>query len=128
MRADRLQEGIEQFEITLKLKPGYSQVLVNLGAALGKAGRLDEAVVQLQEAVRRNPDSLDAYANLAKAYQLLGQPAAAVAAAEQALVLAQVSGNPTVAGQIESWLKAHRAEQPNERDESSPSRGGSANP
>ncbi len=44
-------------------------VRYNYGALLLNAGRYDEAIVQLDEAVRLNPENADAYYNLGAAYQ-----------------------------------------------------------
>jgi len=38
------------------LKPNYAEPHNNLGSALAEQGRIDEAISQFQEAVRRKPD------------------------------------------------------------------------
>jgi Tfp pilus assembly protein PilF len=57
----------------LKIDPDYTEAYNNFGIALAQAGRLDEAIVQFQEALRRNPHNSDTIKNLEKAQAMLHQ-------------------------------------------------------
>ena len=51
---------------------------MNYGATLGSAGRLDEAIASLEQAVRLQPGSAEAHFNLAQAYALQGDDPRAI--------------------------------------------------
>ena len=53
--ADDLEGAIEQYRRTLALEPAYLDALINLGLALQRLGRLDEALDSLTAAVRLAP-------------------------------------------------------------------------
>ena len=72
---------------TVALTPDAPRARNNLGNALFEAGRTDEAIAQLKEAVRLDPLEADAPANLGRAQLHAGQPAAAVSSFTQALRL-----------------------------------------
>jgi tetratricopeptide (TPR) repeat protein len=57
----------------------------NLGMALGQAGRLPEAIVQYEQALRIKPDSTDAHNNLGVALAQTGKIEEAIAHFEQTL-------------------------------------------
>jgi Flp pilus assembly protein TadD len=58
----------------VRLLPDYSNARINLGIALGSAGRLDEAINQFQEAIRLKPDDPDARNNLTRALEVQKNP------------------------------------------------------
>ncbi|MGA2799130.1 MAG: tetratricopeptide repeat protein [Thermoguttaceae bacterium] len=62
-----------------------------------------------QQALRLNPDLINAYYNLALAYARLQQSSEAVAAARKGLELARSAGQANLAKQIEDWLNSYRA-------------------
>jgi hypothetical protein len=64
------------------------EVYNNLGATLNDSLRYAEAVEALQDAVRRKPDFVPAYANLGYAYLQMNDPVAAVRSLERAVMLA----------------------------------------
>jgi hypothetical protein len=59
----------------------------NLGNALMRQGRLDEAIVRFRQALAIDPGLVVAHVNLASAQAARGHPAEAVAACQQALAL-----------------------------------------
>ncbi len=83
----------------------------NQGVLLADAGRWQEAVDQLVEALRLDPSRLQAYAKLATAYAQLQRPADAIAAAEKGLEMARFSGQTQLAQQFEIWLANYRTQQ-----------------
>ena len=53
----RTAEAIAEYQAALRLKPGYGEALVDLGAALAAdPGRAAEALGQFQQAVELHPD------------------------------------------------------------------------
>ena len=110
-RADRAQEGIEQFHEALRLKPDFAEAHLNLGIALSKVGQLQDGIEEFKKTIAINPDSINAYTNMTKAYVMLQRPADAIASAEKALELARAQGNTAIAGDITEWLKSYRSEQ-----------------
>jgi tetratricopeptide (TPR) repeat protein len=66
-------EAIRQYQITIRLKPGYADAYFNLGAALGRKGQMDEAISQFQKAIRLKPDDAEAYNSLGIALGMKGQ-------------------------------------------------------
>jgi tetratricopeptide (TPR) repeat protein len=55
-----LDEAMDQFNIALRLNPGYANAHLNLGKALANAGRVEEAIKELSEAVRLDPNLTEA--------------------------------------------------------------------
>jgi Flp pilus assembly protein TadD len=52
--------------------PKSAEAHNNMGIALGSKGRLEEAIVQFQQAVQLNPENAEAQHNLASALQAVG--------------------------------------------------------
>jgi predicted Zn-dependent protease len=67
-----LDEPIAVFQKAVKINPNSYTIRFNLGKALFQNGKLDEAVMQLQEVLRLKPDLSSAQEHLVKA-QALGQ-------------------------------------------------------
>ena len=83
--AGKLLEAGEQYEQTLRLRPGYAEAENNLGITLAQAGRLPEAVMHFERALQINPDLADVHGNLGHALMLLGDEAKAMGHWERAL-------------------------------------------
>jgi tetratricopeptide (TPR) repeat protein len=81
----------------------------NLGSALARAGRLNEAIENFQHALKLNPQALDVYGHLADAQVSADQPDEAIATVERALELARQSGAHSTAEKIDARLAAYRA-------------------
>ena len=86
-REKRLEEADAWFTQALALNPESWSWYVARGNAARYAGNLRLALAVYQEALARFPDYAPAYYEMAYAYQLNEQPAQAMAAIEQALVL-----------------------------------------
>jgi tetratricopeptide (TPR) repeat protein len=84
-RTGRVQEAIEHWEQTLRLKPDYAWAHNNLGATLMNQGRLHEAISHLEQALRLKPDFAAAHNNLGNALTGLGRLEEAIGHYEQAL-------------------------------------------
>ncbi|HTS18874.1 MAG TPA: tetratricopeptide repeat protein [Verrucomicrobiae bacterium] len=81
----RLEDGLQQYERALKIKPDYAEVHYNMGAALAQAGRVAEAIQHYRQALRIRPDFADARSNLGIALAGLGRLQEAIDEYEQAL-------------------------------------------
>jgi tetratricopeptide (TPR) repeat protein len=69
----QLDVAIKCFERALAIKPGYVDVLNNLGVALHDLGRFDEAVRSYMRAVRVQPNYAKGYFNIGQAFNALSQ-------------------------------------------------------
>jgi arylsulfatase A-like enzyme/Flp pilus assembly protein TadD len=72
-RLQHLPEAAAEYEMALKLDPDHFQANLRYGRMLFLEGHADAALPKLAHAVRVNPDSAEAHAFLADAYQQLGQ-------------------------------------------------------
>jgi len=57
----------------LEIRPAYAEAHNNLGVALARQGRLDDAIVHFSESVRLEPNYSQARANLELALQEAGK-------------------------------------------------------
>lgn len=84
-------------------RSGYPHLVYNLGKALRLLGRNDEALPVLQEALRYSPDTAGYWAELARVYLALNEPATAATLYSQAIVLDPADPyNP--ADRAEAWF------------------------
>lgn len=86
--ADLLAEMVTQYRDLLRDFPEFARGHHNLGVALSRLGRFDEAVTSLERAVEIEPSLASAYNSLGLAYEGLGRRQAAETAYRQALVVA----------------------------------------
>jgi tetratricopeptide (TPR) repeat protein len=107
----RYDEAISEFERALELKPDLAQAENNLGDSLRLAGHAAQAIVHFQNYLRLKPNVPEVNFRLAVCFAQLNRPADAIAAAETALQAAQSVNKTTIAGEIEGWLSAYRAQQ-----------------
>jgi tetratricopeptide (TPR) repeat protein len=61
-------QAIRKYQELLKLRPEVMEARANLGAALARAGRLDEAIEQYRAALAKSPQNAALRMNLALAY------------------------------------------------------------
>jgi tetratricopeptide (TPR) repeat protein len=71
----------------LRLKPDYLEAHYNLGVALIRLGKPQEAIRHWEQAVRINPDFAEAHYDLGHASEELGRTTEAIEHYEQALRL-----------------------------------------
>jgi tetratricopeptide (TPR) repeat protein len=108
-----------QFEQALRFQADYPMAEYNLGIALGKVGRLPEAIKHYEKAIRLKPDYTAVYYNLATSYAKMNKSSEAIAAAQKGLEFAQSQGLSAKAKQFEDWLRSYRAK-PSEHSGASP--------
>jgi len=84
-RANRFSEAVEQYELSLKIKPDNAEVRNNLGLALSQVNRVPEAIEQYKWALRINPKYVPAYTNLGYILDQIGQRSEAMEEYDQAL-------------------------------------------
>lgn len=85
----RLEEGLELVNSVLERQPEYPEVRDTRGQILLKLDRIDEAIVDLEYALRFLPRSKVTRGALIKAYRAIGQD---VLAEEHELLLKQIEG------------------------------------
>ena len=97
---------VEDYRTTLTIwqdcvdkRPGNAAARNNLGQALLREGRLEQAMLHLEQAVRINPAMTEAYSNLAGVMDRSGRSAEAIELLERALAL-----NPDRPARIHSNL------------------------
>jgi tetratricopeptide (TPR) repeat protein len=104
----KLDEAIQHFERALQLRPDYADALNNLGFALAKQGRWDEAIQHYERTLQLRPDYAEAHCNLGIALAKQGRWDEAITQLQQALALAMVQGNTTLAKSIRTRLKSYQ--------------------
>ena len=67
MDAGEINEAIEHFNSSLKIKPGNAEAYNNLGNAFSRFGKIDDAIEQYRKAVTLKPNLPDAHYNMALA-------------------------------------------------------------
>jgi len=65
---DPLEKELEMYRLALEILPSFSRARNNLGVALRRRGRVDEAIEQYKLAIEHNPKSAEAHSNLGTAY------------------------------------------------------------
>lgn len=86
-RAELCGNAIEEFNVALRLDPGYIEVLNNLAVTYHRMGLVDKAVERLKEALRLRPGYPEAHCNLGNIYASAGRFGEALAEFEAALTL-----------------------------------------
>jgi protein O-mannosyl-transferase len=84
-RRGNLTDAVEQYELSIQIKPDYSNSHSGLGNALLKLGKVPEAIEQYQEALRLQPDDATAHNNLGVVLFRAGRVPEAIEQYEQAL-------------------------------------------
>jgi protein O-mannosyl-transferase len=102
-QAGKLNDAIDRYEQTLKLKPDMALAHNNLGALLSQSGKLDEAIGHYEEALRIRPDYSKAHCNLALALLRTGKRQAAIEHYKQAI---RLKPDYVEAGNNLAWLLA----------------------
>jgi tetratricopeptide (TPR) repeat protein len=70
---DPLQKELEMYRLALEILPTFHRARNNLGVALRRRGRVDEAIEQYKLAIKDDPKYAEAYSNLGTAYLYQGR-------------------------------------------------------
>jgi Flp pilus assembly protein TadD len=89
LQLDDASEAVGFLALAVQLKPDAADLHYNLGNALRRLGRLDEAIATYRRAATYGPDLLPIRNNLGAALQSLGRHAEAAEAFRQAIRLAR---------------------------------------
>jgi len=81
------QSELNMWQDVVAKSPNKARPQINLGASLGKLGRMEEAVAVLTTAVRLDPANPDPYVNLGAALASLGRLEEAIAVLSRAVAL-----------------------------------------
>ena len=82
---DPLEKELEMYRLALEILPTFDRARNNLGVALRRRGRVDEAIEQYQLAIEHDPRSAEALSNLGTAYLYQGRTEEALAAYRRAV-------------------------------------------
>src|SRR5579862_8399914 len=80
------EEAIDQYNLALKIKPGYPEALKNLGVAFEHKGQLEKAEEFFQDALKQRPDFASAHNGLGSVYEKVGRFEAAEEQFREALI------------------------------------------
>jgi tetratricopeptide (TPR) repeat protein len=89
---DPLEKELEMYRLALEILPTFARARNNLGVALRRRGRVDEAIEQYQLAIKQDPRNADALSNLGTAYMYQGRTEEALAAYRRAVKNAGPNG------------------------------------
>ncbi len=70
---DPLEKELEMYRLALEILPTFQRARNNLGVALRRRGRVDEAIEQYQLAIEHDPKYAEAHSNLGTAYMYQGR-------------------------------------------------------
>jgi tetratricopeptide (TPR) repeat protein len=76
---DPLEKEIEMYRLALEILPTFVKSRNNLGVALRRRGRIDDAIEQYKLALEQEPKYVEAHSNLGTAYLRLGRTEEALA-------------------------------------------------
>ena len=83
----QVDEAITQYQVALKINPGFSEAQFNLGLILLQTGRLDDAIIHFQKGLQIKPDNAKAQSNLGFALMQTGGMDDAITHLQKALQL-----------------------------------------
>jgi tetratricopeptide (TPR) repeat protein len=70
---DPLEKELEMYRLALEILPNFHRARNNLGVALRRRGRVDEAIEQYKLAIEQDPKYAEAQSNLGTAYMYQGR-------------------------------------------------------
>ncbi len=70
---DPLEKELEMYRLALEVLPTFERARNNLGVALRRRGKIDEAIEQYTLAIKHDPKYVEARSNLATAYMYQGR-------------------------------------------------------
>ena len=102
------EEGYQHLRKAVALAPDYAEGHSDLGTALAKMGKMDEAVDQLQQAIALQPTSMEYRFNLGFVLGLRKDFAGSVAALEKAVELSEGKDARCLAALADAYDKSGR--------------------
>ncbi|MCL5278501.1 MAG: tetratricopeptide repeat protein [Planctomycetes bacterium] len=102
------QEGLAQLTSAVNLDPANVAVRYQLAATLARLKQHDQAIAQFLRILRLDPRHMEARVALAASYAELGQMDKALGSLEEALRIAQSTGNQKLAQQIVQRIESYR--------------------
>jgi tetratricopeptide (TPR) repeat protein len=102
------EEGLAQLSNAVSLEPANSVVRYQLATTLARLGQHNEAIAHFLRILRRDPRNTDALMGLAASYAETRQRDKALGCLEEALRVAQFSGNQKLAQQIAQRMELYR--------------------
>ncbi len=75
LQQNQTRLAVELFSRASTQEPANARYAYCLGAALGRTGKMDDAVKELRRSIQLDPSQPDAYLELAQLYQKFGRPA-----------------------------------------------------
>ncbi len=87
---DPLEKELQMYRLALEILPTFDRARNNLGVALRRRGKVDEAIEQYKLAIKEHPKYVEAHSNLATAYMHQGRTEEALA---EYRIAAQNAGN-----------------------------------
>jgi tetratricopeptide (TPR) repeat protein len=103
-----VEEGLAHLSNAVTLDPANHAIRCNLALMLARLQRHDQAIVQFQWILRLDPRHTDALVGLAAGYAETGRMDKALESLEQALQIAQSTGNQKLAAQIAKRIETYR--------------------
>lgn len=73
----KLDAAVENFQMVLKLDPGYANAYLNMGVVLNEQGKLDAAAENFRKTLKLKPDFVDAHFHLGNVCHVQGKLEAA---------------------------------------------------
>lgn len=102
-RTHRLDSAVQLYQAILQREPAHVEALSNMGLALQKLDRHEEALGFLKQAVQHRPGHASSQLNLGLTYQSLGQMAEARAAYQRTLAIEP--------GNVQAWFNIAKMQQ-----------------
>ena len=87
---DPQEKEMEMYRLSLEILPSFLRARNNLGVALKRRGRMEEAIVEYKTAIEIDPKFAEAHSNLGSAYYSMGRIDDAV---EQFRIAAKAAGS-----------------------------------
>jgi tetratricopeptide (TPR) repeat protein len=69
---ERFDEAIGEYNIAIKLRPGFAEAYNNLGYVYLKQSNYNLAIINFKKAIEQKPGYIGAYNNLGQAYLKVG--------------------------------------------------------
>ncbi len=106
------KEGLPYLSRAVELDPGNMSVRYNFAVTLARLKQHDQAIVQWLQILRQKPGDADTLSCLAASYAETGRREEAIKTLEEALRIAQSTGNQKLVGQITKQITLYKQRSP----------------